>query len=234
MKSLLKFALPKDDKATNLLTHRKWSWILLVLCLFVWVIPAYADDFIPPESFEVTSSDEQHIFRFEPGAFEDPDFMALFDVSTGEIIYTVPPFDFPGNPELIFENSFRFSDDLMYFGFTPISQEIGILFYAEGRLVNSHRIHDLVEDHSLIVYTVTMADWRNYSIPIVVDSEENTLTLETIDGITYLFDMTTGDIIESSVTSSQEQTFMWGIVITGVASIVGVVLVIIVRQKRRL
>ena len=170
--------------------------VVLVVSLFVLVPPVRGDDFPAPERFEVISDCGEYVFRFEPtDDFLEPGFMALFHAETDEIIYTVEPFDFPGQPHLIYESMFRFSDDLRYFNFIPVSQTVGILFYDNGQLVNRHDIFDLVQNEEQVTFTVTMADWRSRE-PIQIDDQNNTLTLETIDGITYVFDLQTGEILD--------------------------------------
>jgi len=206
---------------------RLFIGFVLVVSLFVLVQPVNADDFPPPIPFEVFSECGYYVFRFEPtDDFFEPGSMALFNVTTDELIYTVEWFDFPGHPHLIYENSFHFSDDLRYFNFIPVSQSVGILFYANGQMVNSHNIDDLVEDHSLIRYSVTMADWRSRK-PIAIDYQNNTLTLETIDNITYIFDLRTGEILDSET----EWNILF-VVTTSIGAVIIIVGYVLVVKKR--
>jgi len=212
---------------------KKWfSVLILVLGLVSQATLVSGDDWPPPRAFEVYSADGRYVFRFEPtdDVFEVGS-MAVFNVETDELIYTVGWYEFPGNPWLIFENMFRFSDDLRYFNFIPVSQTVAILFYENGRLINSHNIYDLVGDHRLISYSVSTAFWQN-ATPIKIDDLNNTLTLETIDNITYVFDMRSGEILSYTGESNSENSTKYFalIALTGVL-LLGTGYVVVIKRR---
>jgi len=69
-------------------------------------------------------------------------------------------------------------------------------FYEKGNLINQYTVSDLVTDNSKLEFSVTMVMWEKGNSRSF-DPESNTLSIKTVDGITYTFDITTGAILES-------------------------------------
>ena len=68
-------------------------------------------------------------------------------------------------------------------------------FYSSGNLIKKYTVSDLVVDNSALEFSVTMVMWEKGNRSF--DSESNELTIKTVDGISYTFDITTGAILES-------------------------------------
>ena len=171
---------------------------------------------MPPQPFEAWSTNEDRVFRFVPGESDGTDFVAVFDVATNDVIYAVSPLNPFRNVSFDFEGSFHFSNDLMSFAFIPSGffSPSAIFFYAEGQLVNRHYIGDLIRDHRRVLVPGLQDS--------IVDPENNTLTLKTIDNVTYVFDLRTGEILTSS-----PDWHLWIDVVVGMVVISGTILYIL-------
>jgi hypothetical protein len=109
----------------------------------------------------------------------------------GELVYSVENLPTMG----AHAGEFLFSKDFRHFVFTPqVGQVAAIGFFTDGVLQRVHRIDELVRDMSVVSYSVTMASWENWQ-DRYFDATNNTLTIVTRDDITYIFDITTGEII---------------------------------------
>ena len=100
-----------------------------------------------------------------------------------------------------YESEFFFSEDFKYFAFAPqASQNTVLEFYGNGELMMSYTVDDLVKDLSAVRYTITTAMWltREGLSGIEQSLAHNTLTLTTVDNLTYVFDISTGAILEPS------------------------------------
>ena len=166
--------------------------ITLTLILIFGNNTALADSFMPPEPFEIWSEDEKYVFRWDPG----PEYLSLGIARAGvyrndELIYSVEGLPTMGESAA----SFLFSNDFRHLVFRPsVSQVAAIGFFENGTLLRVYRIDELVRNMEVVTYSVTTASWEDWS-GRVFDTDNNTLTIVTRDNITYVFDITTGEII---------------------------------------
>ena len=185
---------------------------VLAVLLFGGIFQATADTFPPTELFEIWSPDGSRVFRFVPS--EEHRGMADAAVylvgEAQERLHAVT-----GLPSLAYERDFVFSDDLRHFAFFPVAEQIiALKFFADGNLIKTHDIYDLVYDRSAVWYSDSMAFWRDWRYDIRFSPQDNTVSLRTIDGIHYTFDITTGEI-----QSSTRQTVAFVIAGIGVAAV---------------
>ena len=156
-------------------------------------ITAYADSFMPPEPFEIWSDDGTMVFIWNPGA-EDNWSQGTAQAGVyrdGELVYSVENLPIMGESE----NNFLFSSDFRHFVFRPtVGQVMALGFFEDGVLLRAYRIDELVRDMNVVTYSVTIAMWENWQ-GRDFDVANNTLTIVTRDDITYVFDITTGEII---------------------------------------
>lgn len=166
--------------------------LLLITTLAFGGITALADSFVPPEPFEIWSEDGRYVFRWNPNDDSRSHWTAQAGVYRDDVlIYSVENLPTTGESE----RSFYFSDDLRFMVFRPtVSQVAALGFFENGVLLRSYRIDELVRNMEVVTYSVSMASWENSSAR-VFDSDNNTLTIVTLDDITYVFDITTGEII---------------------------------------
>ena len=166
---------------------------VLLAAMFVFIgIVAYADTFLPPEPFEIWSEDETTVFRWDPGPADNWRGTAQAGVyRNGELVYSVENLPIMGESA----GSFMFSTDFRFMVFRPsVSQIAALGFFDNGVLLRSYRIDELVRDMSVVTYSVTTASWEAWP-GRYFNTADNTLTITTRDNITYVFDITTGDII---------------------------------------
>jgi len=167
---------------------------LFAAVIFWGGITAYADSFMSPEPFEIWSEDGTAVFRWTP-EYDGGRPLSTAQAGVyqnGELIYSVENLPTMGVGEL----NFMFSADLRHFVFRPSAggQVVALGFFEDGVLLRGHRVDELVRDMNVVTYSVTMAFWENWE-GRSFDAEANTLTIVTLDGITYVFDITTGEII---------------------------------------
>jgi len=156
-------------------------------------VAAYADDFVI-DSFTIESEDGRRVFIYTSPFDQEYDTSLLatgvyYVTSSLVLIYLLEDIG------LAFESDFVFSADLRHLAFIPtVSQDTAIEFYDSGNLLKSYRISDLISNMDAVSFSITMAFWeeragRNF------DSANNMLTLTTADNLTYVFDITTGEVI---------------------------------------
>lgn len=162
--------------------------LMMLLFLFGQIF-ASADSWIPPTSFEIESKDGSKVFRFEPNSNNHSTAVLYDNSNPPKAIYTVENLR-----SWAYENNFFFSDDLMHFFFIPPADfDIALEFYSKGKLKKTYYIKDLVKDHSKISYSISSAWWLKEGVKVSQDN--NTLTLTTVDNLTYNFDITDGNIL---------------------------------------
>ena len=145
---------------------------------------AQADTWIAPVPFEVWSADGSYVFRFDP--YETSALYTADDV----VVYTVE-----GLRSHAYENDFFFSNDMRRFIFIPqADHEIALEKFNYGERVSTAYIADLVDDMSAVTHSVSIAFWRNWEPEW--DAATETLTVTTIDGLTYHFGLQQTDVGE--------------------------------------
>ena len=86
-------------------------------------------------------------------------------------------------------------ENLPYAAYIPENHpQIAIIFYAGGMEVARHYIYDIVRNHDAIVYNDAIPLWLDYAD---FAPDQNAIALHTADGIRYVFDMATGEIIDA-------------------------------------
>lgn len=71
-----------------------------------------------------------------------------------------------------------------------------VSFFSKGHLLKTYKIGELVKDKSSVAHTVSHFFWRTWT---GFYPDKNIYAIETHDGSTYFFDITTGKIIGSQV-----------------------------------
>lgn len=170
--------------------------ILLVAIMVFGGLTVYADTFLSPRPFEITSEDGTMVFRWNPG-LEDNWTHGTAQAGVyrnDELIYSVKNLPIRGESA----SNFLFSKGFDYLVFRPsVCQVMALGFFENGVLLRSYRIDELVRDMNVVIYSVTTASWENWS-GRNFDTANNTLTIVTRDDITYIFDITTGEIISDT------------------------------------
>ncbi|WP_435894710.1 hypothetical protein [Oceaniferula spumae] len=76
---------------------------------------------------------------------------------------------------------------------------VAVQFYKDGKLLKSYSTIDLVKDPKKIELTVNHYFWRGPKCKLETD---NKFILDTIDGLRYVFDATSGEVISKEKTKS--------------------------------
>jgi len=155
---------------------------------------ALADSFVMPEPSLIISEDGSRIFAFNPDKDESyPEMGVYLNKEPLELEYLI------SFGHLTFESDFFFSSDMRYFVYMPtISQDRVIYFYEGDTLLQSYRIPNLVYKRNTVTYSVSMAMWYRFESRNL-DRINNTFTITTLEDITFVFDVTTGDAIEGVI-----------------------------------
>lgn len=73
------------------------------------------------------------------------------------------------------------------------TRDLAIAFYENGKDLKQYAISDLVKDTNALKHTVSHFFWRT---DLKYNEKESTITLKTVDTITYTFSVKTGEIIK--------------------------------------
>jgi len=171
------------------------AFILLLLAI---TIHAGADDWLPPRPFEIWSEDRNRVFRFDPDSHRDVAQAAVYrSDNLRQPIYTVENLR-----AWAYEENFFFSRDFQHFVFRPPADfHIALQFYSNGILMRTHYIQDLVVDMDRVLHSTTTAWWGpedQRTVWIEFFPENDRLAITTIEEITYIFDITTGEILKDT------------------------------------
>ena len=203
-----------------------------------------------PEAFLVHSEDGQRVFRFEPASWEElePEEIATAKISlhdsAGKVIWQAEDFQY-----LAFEGSFVFTEDLSCFAFFfPDTYTYALAFYANGELLRQYRVDELLKNINKMPETSIGYSWRGPE-EHVLNPENNTLTVTTVEKRDFVFDMTTGELLSGSienpilaaaeeiatfieVATPDTQWWMWGALIGGLGLLAVIVFIVILRKQR--
>jgi len=172
--------------------------VLFVVVLAFDSITVYSITFGPPQfqPIEVRSQDGLAVFRWEA---DEARGVPVAD-RTGRIgvynrydklIYAIE--DLPAF--YVFEGNFAFSFDMRHIVFIPVTdQVVAMAFFKDGVLTRSYRIDELVRDMSTTLFVSTVIGWEFWHLRHF-DSDSNRLTIVTRDDITYIFDISSGEIV---------------------------------------
>ena len=195
----------------------KWIFgalITFLLILLIVPVSVNADDFIPPGPFYIFSEDETKVFHVIPPLREDLVTWNKDDFPATGLYYNTSPLipiylveiPFEGSAfGVVWEQDFIFSRDMQYFVWIPATNGVALfdttgttalVFYAAGIAQKTYMVSDLVHDADAVSWTTTTARWiYNSRENISFDAETNQLTIKTVDRQTYVFDITSGEII---------------------------------------
>ena len=175
--------------------------LLLVAFLIITAmfdgVTAHADDFPVPNPEILESEDGSRIFVFNPYGDEAYPAMGVYsNTEPIELIYTI------NLQHMAFKINFYFSSDMQYFVFIPeASQNIALEFYGNGDMIQMYWIGNLVKNMDKVSYSISMAFWENRNRRNF-DITNNTLSITTVDDLTYVFDITTGKALRGEIIGS--------------------------------
>jgi len=166
---------------------------LVVAILAFGSIAAYGIPIGQPESFEVWSRDgsAQFLWQLERDEFRQERTSRAGVYKNDVLIYSIE--NLPTS--WVAEGSFKFSSDMRHIVFVPVTDPVAAMgFFEDGVLIRSYRIDELVRDMSVVLFANPMVGWE-WSHLRRFDVDSNRLTIVTRDDITYIFDITSGEIV---------------------------------------
>ena len=215
------------------------------LALLILPILVSADDFIPPDPFYIISGDGTKVFHVTPHLREDlitwgedefPETGLYYNTDPPIPIYLVTSPFVGCHFGYLWEQDFFFSRDMQYFAWSPTTNTKGtaVVFFANGIAQKTYNISDLINDLDAVAETTTtlrwIYGWRNENISF--DAETNLLTIKTIESQTYVFDITSGEIVEAPSPPSQ---FSWlqlaVLIVIGSIVLIGGIIFLCVKRK---
>ena len=172
------------------------SMLKLLLITWFFSTPLFADTLRKPQPFVISSGYSPYFVKMLPSKFGGGYAVAfkLLDYASSEELWRVEGYSLEA----------YLSKDGQYFirigpwakGREPSKEDVAVEFFRNGALLKSYSTADLVKDVSKVRPTSGHYFWRakdgNYSF-----LASNNFNLKTVDGISYVFDVTTGEIIET-------------------------------------
>lgn len=198
--------------------------ILIAVALFSSTLFASADEWIEPGPFDIRSGDGSMVFRFEADASSRYSTAAVYQNTDPQTLL----YEVQNLRAFAFERDFFFSNDFRHFAYMPSPDfDIAIEFFSEGVLTKTYYIKDLVKNHKKIQYSTSSAWWMNNDAQVVHNGD--TMTVTTVDNWVYIFDITTGEIIETHGNSPINLAI---IIIIGIC-VVGCIVFLLLHKKRK-
>ena len=201
---------------------------ILALCFFLLLTTAPARACrIPSGPFYVLSEDGSRVFHFSPDWWEQGD--GRPELTPTGLYYNTDPL----TPIYLLEDNrwapreweLIFSRDMRYFAWIPymnthwnLSDSLALVFYADGVAQRTYKISDLVFNvdalHQGPMASPMTVQWvRPVSLPrfesvgnrdIVFNAEDKLLTIRAVESRTFVFDITTGEILASTQIESRQ------------------------------
>jgi len=167
--------------------------LLLIAAMMFAGATAFADSFPPPVPRRIESECGTRVFIFNPlGDANYPAMGVYYNTVPLQLIYEIDL------GPMVFEQDFVFSRTFDFFVFIPtVSQDVALQFFADGALIASYSISDLVMDMDTVLYTVSTAQWHDRVRGRHFDSFSR-FTVVTSDNIIYTFNLQTGGILYSA------------------------------------
>ena len=77
--------------------------------------------------------------------------------------------------------------------------ELAVAFYTDGKQIQYYQVDDLVAVPQTLPESVSHYQWRKYDKPAAFDDQRHELSLATLNGEHYVFDVRSGDIVRKEV-----------------------------------
>ena len=208
--------------------------ILFIAIMLLSVINVYADVFFV-EPVRIESEDGNKILVYNHRLDQAIPNGVYYNTEPKELIFRIEYIT--GNiASSVSSGCFVISDDFRHFAVIPFaSRDTALAFYDNGIMLKRYMIQDLVINMRSVERTVSTAQWENWEMRSF-DNINNTLSLTTFEGRTYVFDITTGAIIEGKIIEGNRfirfQNLISLIVGIGIITCVAVLFVLRKRRKR--
>jgi len=172
---------------------------LLMGVTFCFAKMLFADTPAPNEAYDKSSPNGQYRIVMTPqngwGGYGAGEGVA-YKVEPGRAPAELWKVDF-------FSSDVTLADDgrhLVAFGpWASEMTDLAVAFYQDGKELKRYTVGDLIKDESRLFRTVSHFMWRAYEKkPSGLSEDGNTFALPLIDGTTVVFDIATGQILETT------------------------------------
>jgi len=182
------------------------TFLTTTILLFAALAPAQGDEELAPWPHITSSASGRFYFRMQPARGKSPALGTMLQVTDSgkdEVRWSVSGwyaqqvFVVEGGESLVRLGNWPR-------GLEPKADDLGVAFYTRGKLVKSYSTLDLVKDLGAVRPTVSHYDFLDRDAPpalvgLHVDgSFHHVLRLRSVDGITWLFDSTSGEVVHQS------------------------------------
>ncbi|MCL2798462.1 MAG: transposase zinc-binding domain-containing protein [Firmicutes bacterium] len=163
----------------------------------------FADSYAPMTPYSVEFEDGDKVFYMYG---ESQSAQSGLYYSTGENIYLINTAEPDGSFfYYMYESDLTFSSDGMSFTHTPWTSlssgwfggGLAIQFYNSGKIIKEYYVYNLVQKWYTLSYSVSHLMWEDWEVRSF-DEATGILSMTTLDGRTYLLDITTGLTVEGS------------------------------------
>ena len=227
----------------------------IILLLVISCFTVSADDFAEPCPSFLLIENETKIFIMTPPNYEQdgyPPTGLYYNTNPPVLIYLVSAPHWANSISYFDSHDVFLSDDGLCFAHLPIPfyvedrskqlpDGIAIEFYNKGTLIKQYKALELIKNTSNLRYSTTMVLWEdtgytpenNYRSKRIYDPDNNTLSVTTIDGIAYTFDITDGSIISAERMSNTGNSFILVIVIALIVLFLLLTVFLILKKKKK-
>lgn len=197
------------------------SFICIILLCIAWTVvfaaEVFADSYAEPTPYQIEFENGNKIFYMYPTGIAGDDSCLksglYHNTDPLENIYLINMYIHMS--KYFYQSELIFSKDGIYFAHMPWTlagdtdkpDGTAIEFYKNGRAIKKYAVADLVEDNTKLEYTASHVFWERQDNR-EFDSENNILSVTTVDGIIYKFDIATGDITSKTNMAQNVSTVM--------------------------
>ncbi|HYF78440.1 MAG TPA: hypothetical protein VD973_14985 [Symbiobacteriaceae bacterium] len=169
--------------------------VAVLVMVLVWGQSAYADSPIMPHSWERAVGPYQFVMLWPhdttaPGERRYPASGLYRADDQAEPLWTVDWYAHEG--EVFLGADGEFVTRLGPWPGRGTYDELAVAFYRNGKMTKSHRVSDLVKSPEALPQSESHYQWHG---DVIFDPDQLRLSVATIPGITYLFDVKTGAIL---------------------------------------
>lgn len=170
----------------------------IVIMFFAIIIPASADTPAPPRDYIKETENGKYVFVMlappERWSQKDPAIRKTYKESglysndgSSKPLWTVYWYSFEVYPSSDGKHIVRMGP------WASSTDQLALAFYENGKDLKQYFIKDLVRDELKLRYTVSHFFWKS---DLKFNDKEDTISLKTTDGQSYLFSVKTGEIIK--------------------------------------
>ena len=170
--------------------------ILILLFIIIIVDNGFADKIAPNREHTVFSQNKQFLITLTPSEpYEDKGSGKAYRVEKKGTVFL-------WNVDWFARRVFLSNNGTNLVRMGPWASkrdlsDLAVAFYENGRLLKEYRVADLIQDPASVQRTASHYFWqdRDRLTPLGLSSGDREFKVRTIEGVTYTFDVATGEIL---------------------------------------